>query len=98
MRVLRWFRDNFVSQDDIDHYYDIAPHIVKAINSDEHFEIIYDYIYDTIVDYCVEQIVNGNYEEAYKRYKNSILELEGKFAKEKSVKKFFRQLKHQKKR
>ncbi len=97
LRVLRWFRDNFVSQEDIDHYYDIAPHIVEAINSEEHFEIIYDYIYDTIVDYCVEQIVNGNYEEAYKRYKNSILELEGKFAKEKTVKKILSPIKTPKK-
>ena len=39
-----------------------------------------DYIYDNIVDYCVIQIENGNYEEAYKRYKSSILSLEELYA------------------
>ena len=33
-----------------------------------------------IVDYCVEEIEKGNYEEAYTRYKESILTLEETFA------------------
>lgn len=33
LRILRWFRDNYVDQGDINHYYDIAPAIVKSINS-----------------------------------------------------------------
>ena len=81
LRVLRWFRDNFVSQEDIDHYYEIAPVIVEAIDKEEKSDIIYDYIYDNVVDYCVIQIENGNYEEAYSRYKNSILCFEEYFAK-----------------
>ncbi len=81
LRVLRWFRDNFVSQEDIDHYYEIAPVIVEAIDKEEKSDIIYDYIYDNVVDYCVMQIENGNYEEAYSRYKNSILCFEEYFAK-----------------
>ena len=43
--------------------------------------MIYDYIYDNIVDYCVEQIEQGNYDKAYSRYKNSVLTLEEQFAK-----------------
>ena len=35
--------------------------------------------YNNIVNYCVEQIVDGNYDNAYKRYKNSILALEEQF-------------------
>lgn len=31
LTILRWFRDNFVSQDDIEHYYKIAPIIVEGI-------------------------------------------------------------------
>lgn len=80
LRVLRWFRDNFVSQQDIQHYYKIAPYIVKGINNEEKVDVIYDYIYDNVVDYCVEQIVDGNYDVAYKRYKNSILVFEEQFA------------------
>lgn len=81
LTVLRWFRDNFGSKEDIEHYYEIAPIIVEAINKDEKSSIVYDYIYDNIVDYCVKQIELGNYEEAYNRYKNSTLVLEEQFAK-----------------
>ena len=81
LTVLRWFRDNFVSEEDIEHYYEVAPIIVETINKEEKSEIIYDYIYDNIVDYCVEQIEQGNYDKAYSRYKNSVLILEEQFAK-----------------
>ena len=93
LRVLRWFRDNFISQKDIEHYYKIAPIIVETINKEEKAEIIYDYIYDNVVDYCVEQIEQGNYEYAYNRYKNSFLTLEEQFAKPALVNKFVKTLK-----
>ena len=35
LTVLRWFRDNFVSKEDIKHYYDVAPIIVENINNEE---------------------------------------------------------------
>lgn len=79
LTVLRWFRDNFVSKEDKDYYYIIAPIIVENINKEEKSDIIYDYIYENIVDYCVEQIEHGNYETAYSRYKNSVLILEEQF-------------------
>ena len=81
LTVLRWFRDNFVSDEDIEHYYEVAPLIVETINKEEKSDIIYDYIYDNIVDYCVEQIELGNYNDAYNRYKNSVLVLEEQFDK-----------------
>ena len=80
LTVLRWFRDNFVSKEDIKHYYKTAPVIVESINSEEKQDLVYDYIYDNVVDYCVKQIENGNYKEAYNRYKNSIIVLEEQFA------------------
>ena len=80
LTVLRWFRDNFVSKEDKEHYYEIAPIIVETINKEEQSSIIYDYIYDNIVDYCVEQIEQGHYDKAYSRYKNSVLTLEEQFA------------------
>lgn len=76
LTVLRWFRDNFVTKEDIEHYYNVAPKIVELINNEKSNSIIYDYIYENIVDYCVEQIEYGNYENAYNRYKSSILSLE----------------------
>lgn len=93
LRVLRWFRDNFISQKDIEHYYKITPIIVETINKEEKAEIIYDYIYDNVVDYCVEQIEQGNYEAAYSRYKNSFLTLEEQFAKPALINKFVKTLK-----
>ena len=83
LTVLRWFRDNFVSKDDIKHYYSVAPSIVEAIEKEEKMDIIYDYIYDNIFDYCVNQIENGNYENAYLRYRESILDLECAYSKTK---------------
>lgn len=80
LTVLRCFRDNFVSKEDIEHYYEVAPVIVETINKEEKSGIIYDYIYDNIVDYCVKQIEQGNYDKAYSRYKNSVLILEEQFA------------------
>lgn len=81
LSVLRWFRDNFVSEEDIAHYYVTVPVIVDAISKEEKSNIIYDYIYDNVVDYCVKQIENGNYENAYSIYKSSILTFEEQFAK-----------------
>ena len=79
LTVLRWFRDNFVSKDDIEYYYEVAPMIVEAINKEEKSDIIYDFIYDNIVDYCIQQIEQGNYDKAYNRYKNSVLIFEKQF-------------------
>ena len=79
LRVLRWFRDNFVSKEDIEHYYEVAPLIVDAIEKEENNNLIYDYIYDNVIDYCVEQIEEGFYDKAYSRYKNSILSFEEQF-------------------
>lgn len=81
LEVLRWFRDNFVSKEDIKHYYEIAPQIVLAISQCGHDDIVYDYIYDNVVDACVNAIENGDYEFAYNRYKSSILSLEESFVK-----------------
>lgn len=81
LKVLRWFRDNFVSKEDIDNYYNVAPIIVKEISKEEKEDIIYDYIYDVVVDYCVDKIENGNYKEAYDRYKNAILSLQNIYVK-----------------
>lgn len=93
LTVLRWFRDNFVSKEDIEHYYEVAPVIVETINKEERSGIVYDYIYDNIVDYCVEQIEQGNYEAAYNRYKNSVLVLEEQFAKPALTDRFVKTLK-----
>ncbi len=95
LTVLRWFRDNFVKEEDIKHYYAVAPLIVETINKEEKADIVYDYIYDNIVDYCVSEIEQGNYDKAYSRYKNSVLTLEEQFAKPVLEKRLIKTLKLQ---
>lgn len=78
--MLRWFRDNFVLEEDIEHYYKIAPIIVQEINNDLDSNLVYGYIFDSVIVYCIKQIENGNYVEAYNRYRNSVLNLEERYA------------------
>ena len=80
LQLLRWFRDNFVSEEDIAHYYETAPIIVSAINQLPNNNVIYSQIYFDIIEYCVKAIEHGQYDIAYKRYKDSILTLEEKYA------------------
>ena len=81
LTILRWFRDKFVSADDISYYYEIAPIVVEGINNNRKSSLIYEFIYHNIVCTCVNAIKNGNYEFAYQRYKNSVLALEEQFVK-----------------
>ena len=80
LTVLRWFRDNFVTEEYIKYYYEVSSIIVKNINTVEQKDLIYNYIYNNIVDYCVKQIEKGNYIAAYNRYKSGVLTLEKQFA------------------
>lgn len=93
LTILRWFRDKFVSKEDIDHYYKTAPIIVAAINSTDNNNDIYNYIYKNTINACVEAIKEGDYSFAYNRYKNSILNLEEEFAKPKLGDKLVKTLK-----
>lgn len=80
LQVLRWFRDHFVSEEDIIHYYETAPVIVEAINNSSNFQEVYSDIYQNVVKFCVHAIELKQYDEVYERYKNSILSLEEKYA------------------
>ena len=80
LQLLRWFRNNFVSEEDIAHYYETAPIIVSAINQLPNNNVIYSQIYFDIIEYCVKAIEHEQYDIAYKRYKDSILTLEEKYA------------------
>ena len=93
LTILRWFRDNFVSKEDIDHYYKTAPIIVEAINEELDNNEIYNYIYENVVIACVNAIKKGDYEFAYERYKSSILALEEQFARPKLEKRLVKILK-----
>lgn len=81
LKILRWFRDKFVSKEDVEHYYITAPIIVNSIDSLEDNSKVYTYIYDYIVKPCVAAIKSGDYDFAYNRYKSSVIVLEEEFTK-----------------
>ena len=66
--------------------------IVEGIEKEDNKDIVYDYIYDNVVDYCVNAIENGNYIEAYKRYKDSIINLEQLYARKELGKRLIKTL------
>lgn len=94
LTILRWFRDEFVSKADINHYYNTAPVVVEAINESENSDEIFNYIYQNVVLACVNAIKKGDYSFAYSRYKDSILTLEEEFARPKLEKRLVRVLKN----
>ena len=49
LMTLRLFRDNYVSEDDIKHYYNVAPIIVDEINLLSNNREIYTIIYKKVM-------------------------------------------------
>ena len=76
LQTLRWFRDNQVSMEDIEHYYKVAPIIVEHINMRTDSYEVYMDIYDTVVRVCVEAIAAKNYALAYDVYRKAVKKLE----------------------
>ncbi len=79
LNTLRWFRDNFVSKEDKETYYEKAPIIVENINKQDNNNEIYKDIYDNVIALCVKAIECGNYDFAYQTYKKCILDLEDSY-------------------
>ena len=74
--ILNYFANNFLSKYDLEHYFIVAPLIVEEIEKDINKELIYDYIYDNLITYCVDSILCGDYKSAYERYNAAINTLE----------------------
>jgi hypothetical protein len=78
LKILRNFRDTYVKslangKKDIEEYYRIAPQIVHSINMSENYNTIWKDVYRDLVEPCCELIKIGEYNKAYKKYKNFIL-------------------------
>lgn len=87
LELLRWFRDSFVTIEDKEHYYEVAPLIVKGIENEKFADVIFEHIYHSVIDKCVKAIENGDNDFAYNRYKSSIAALEKKYLKDKKLNK-----------
>ena len=83
--ILRWFRDNYVSKEDIRLYYDIAPKVVSSLELLSNNDDIYKDIYYKVIYVCVKYIEYGRYDEAYDLYKKSVLELENNYVKSRKL-------------
>lgn len=81
LRVLREFRDNYISTEEKKHYYKVAPQIVIEIEKEKNSNDIFNKIYKGVVAPCVLDIIKGQYEQAYRRYKMTILAFEHKYGK-----------------
>ncbi len=93
LEVLRWFRDQFVSKEDIEYYYAVAPIIIEAIEHSYKKSKAYAEIYQDVIRYCVKEIEKQEYVEAYQRYKDSVLKLEEQYARPDLVKRLLRTMK-----
>lgn len=62
----------------ITEYYEIAPNIVKAIESSPDKATYYDKIY-SVVSTCVSLIEKENYGEVFDLYKKMVLDLKKEF-------------------
>lgn len=85
LAVLRWFRDKYVTKEDIIHYYEVAPRIIERIEASENKDKIYEWIYEDVIKTSVNAIHEHDYEKAYSRYKNSVIALEETFVSEKEL-------------
>lgn len=84
LTTLRSFRDTYLmtteaGKRDICYYYQIAPHIVAAIEEKADALPIWEQLYDRLIIPCVKMIVAGSYEEAYRLYKKVSIHLEKDF-------------------
>jgi len=84
LNSFRNFRDNWLLQQIdgkklISEYYDIAPEIVKSINSLQQKEIIYNKIWLDELKPCLDLIKNKQFCEAKEHYKIAMLKLKREF-------------------
>ena len=79
LTVLRRFRDKYITPEEKQHYYAVAPLIVRGINQSGKQDKYYSFIYNRIIAECVRAIEAGDFQFAYNRYKRTIQLLENEF-------------------
>lgn len=79
LETLRLFKTVALSQQDIEHYYEISPRIVEAIDKETISDVFFEYIYEYIVLACVYAIDKGDYHFAKERFFTTMNDLEEVF-------------------
>lgn len=76
LEVLRWFRDNYCTKEEVEHYYKVAPKIVSHINSRNNSDEFYEYIYNALILRSIMAIGNNDFDLAHKIYTKHVQALE----------------------
>jgi len=84
LSVLRDYRDNYLIEsqngvNDVHRYYELAPKILKKIESHENSDIIYEGLYNDLIIPCINLIEDNKHYEAHQLYKEITLGLEDKY-------------------
>ena len=79
--ILRWFRDKFVSLEDKKEYYEIAPKVVAELDKLPNSNEVYNEIYYKVIQVCVRLIEENRFDEAYKIYKDNVIDLDNRYVK-----------------
>ena len=76
LQLLKWFRDNLMTEEDKEEYYRTSPLIIAKINAMESCEGLYRILFTSVVQKCADLIEDGKCDEAYKVYKNCLYDVE----------------------
>lgn len=84
LETLRAFRDSFMmfttqGRSEVKAYYKIAPALVEAINSLPDADEIWNSLFDRVIVPAVDLIKHNKLDDAYKLYKNCVLQLQTHF-------------------
>lgn len=84
LTTLRRFRDTWLAnqpggKEEIQHYYQVAPAIVAAIQTKENAKEIFDDIYRSLILPCVTLIQEGKMDETWKLYRETTEKLQAQY-------------------
>ena len=79
LQTLRWFRDNVMPKFprgkwNIKVYYNVAPYVVKSLDTKEDADRIYRSLYNGFIYPAVQYVKHKAYEKAYQTYKDMFIE------------------------
>ena len=82
--MLREFRDTYLMPSDdmrgfVDHYYEVSPKIVAAIERSRHPKAVYDEVFERLILPTVEAVLSDKKEEAFELGKSILHEFEERF-------------------
>lgn len=81
LRFLRGLRDEYISQEEVEHYYEISPLMIETINNSSNPDELYETIYNSIVMECAVALAYGAREYGTKKFREVTAVLEEEYLK-----------------